>query len=587
MLNGAWFQRRPRPSTEDTQAPAAEPEPVAPKIWQPRATVEPAPGCLPEAESRCSDGDAWWVDSCGVMYAKAEECGAGLCRAGACEPEATPDCGGEPILGRCDGQIARGCEGGHPFAVDCGAMDRQCQLTEGGPVCRAPAANPCDPRLAPPRCEGDTLVTCVDGDRVTTDCRAFDALCGRPAGRTAPTCIQSAPPVGLDGCEDACGCPPDPGGEEVCDGRDNDGDGWIDESGECGVVDVLAIVIVDGQGGGSYTPEDIATEIDMLNGYFTRTDDYGLEFRLADVIRLDAPEWLDFDKDDLNAMLLSRSHRPVREEFFVPVVFTDRVLVDGVPRPGLSTIPNGTCGGQRRLRNNGWPPVGLIALGKRHWKTTLTHEMGHFFGLCHTHGDNPAPIVVVDAASGDPSDALACTEPCTQQGDGVCDTPPDPGPGECAVGPECSVSCETGAQPDPTNIMAYYPGCRVGFSEQQALLMREALALRRGWHQCYSGEACRCEIVEGDCPRGLSCHPYFNPRTDEHFNRCKLDGPARPGGVCTGNRDCSLGSQCIGQPEGDSRCVRPCDDDTPACRCVEVGGVDYPICIDDLKLPER
>ena len=39
----------------------------------------------------------------------------------------------------------------------------------------------------------------------------------------------------------------------------------------------------------------------------------------------------------------------------------------------------------------------------------------------------------------------------------------------------------------------------------------------------------------------------------------------------------------FGQPDAESRCVRPCDDQTPGCRCVEVEGVSHPICIGDLR----
>jgi len=167
--------------------------------------------------------------------------------------------------------------------------------------------------------------------------------------------------------------------------------------------------------------------------------------------------------------------------------------------------------------------------------------------------------------------------------DGLCDTPVDPGPGPCVADLECNARCEDGSTPDPSNIMGYYPQCRVGFSVQQALLMRQTLALRRGWHACITGDGCSCELGVGTCPEGMSCRRYVGESTP----RCALDGPAVPGGVCEGSGECSRGSLCIGQPDADSRCVRPCDDDTPGCRCVEVGGVTHPICIDDLRRSEE
>ncbi|MCA9708832.1 MAG: hypothetical protein KDK70_23510, partial [Myxococcales bacterium] len=108
---------RERPAEATPEAPAEAEPPPAPRAWRPREVRAPAPGCTPQAERRCADGDAWWVDGCGVVYAKAQECGVGLCRGGECEPAPPPGCGGIPPLGRCDGDVAQGCEAGYPFEV--------------------------------------------------------------------------------------------------------------------------------------------------------------------------------------------------------------------------------------------------------------------------------------------------------------------------------------------------------------------------------------------------------------------------------------------------------------------------------------
>jgi Pregnancy-associated plasma protein-A len=587
-----WMLRLPSREQAELTAPPAElappPTPAAsePRAWRPRAVVEPAPGCTPEAHRRCLDGDAWWIDSCGVTYAKAQECGAALCQAGACEPPGS-GCGDIPLPGRCEGDVAVVCTAGRPSQVDCAAAGLRCASTEEGPACRPVSPDACDPASEPPNCDGLALITCLEGERQRLDCSARGAICGRPPGGTAPAaCLQLRPPVPQEACEDPCGCPSAPG-DEVCDGLDNDRDGFVDESDPCLPVDLVFFVIVDDDGQSSHAPEDIDAELARLQRTFARDDDFGLELRLLDVVRVAEPAWLELDGDDLEAMVRSPTISRNRDEFYVPVVITDRIFVDGVPRPGLSTVPNGMCGGQRRVAGP-QPLLGLVAVAKQRWDTTLAHELGHFFGLCHTHADHPQLVIPLDpgpAQAPAAEDARVCVEPCTLEGDGICDTPPDPGPGPCAVDPECLPSCADGSTPDPANLMGYYPECRTGFTLAQAQLMRRTLALRRGWQRCLVGDGCACEIGDRSCPEAMSCR-RFQSSADGPYQRCVLDGPVVPGGECNISLECSVDAQCIGQPDGPSRCVRPCDDATPACRCEQADGVTHPICMEDLQLAE-
>lgn len=571
MWTGAWFSRRDRPSTErpvptevvDESVPEA-------RAWTPRAAVEPAPGCMPEAERACHQGDSWWIDSCGVMYAPAQECGDRRCTAGECDPP-PPGCDSIGGLGRCDGERAIGCDAGYPFEVDCAALGQRCAMSEEGPICREPSPDDCG-ATAVPRCDDDTLFSCVEGRWQAVDCRALGGTCGRPPGGLLPACVRPLPPSGWsDGCEDACGCPP-PRTEEVCDGRDNDEDGFIDESGTCEPVDLVAFVIVDADGRTSYAPEDLEQEVARLNRLFAREDDFGLQFRLVETVRLAEPTWISLSADRLDELVRSPTIVAAREEFYVPIVFTDEVVYRGAPRPGLSTVPNGTCGGQRRIASQ-QPPLGVIAVAKRRWPTTLAHELGHFFGLCHTHGDHPAPIVTV--AGGD--EAYACAEACAVDGDGVCDTPEDPGPSECVVDLECGVQCGDGAQPDAGNIMGYYPQCRGGFSEQQALLMRTTLALRRGWHGCLRGRGCGCEFGEGGCPEQMSCRRFVD--REGGFRKCWFDGVVVAGGECERSSECAGEAICLRKVGEGARCVRVCGAGVE-CECVgvAVGGVEMAVC---------
>lgn len=579
---GAWILAWESPSSRRTstqpepEAPAEAKPKAGPKSWTPRALPPehaPAePGCTPQEDTLCIRGDAWWVDSCGNPHEKAEECGPALCEEGVCVgPD--PACAGMGA-GRCEDDVAVGCAAGRVYRRDCAELGRVCVITEEGAACRSSDGVPCL-LGAPSRCDGDVLVSCVDGLEQRLTCADVGAQCLPLRGGRADACVRPGAAPQRPGCG-ACGCEPDPQTEEVCNGRDDDGDGFVDEGVECGVVDLVAVVVADAAGNTDYTEADLDAELARINAFFAREDDLGLTFRWADVVYLDAEAWLEIDDAELQTVLTGSAHLRQRESFYIPIVFTRTLRVDDVPRPGLATPPNGICGGVRRVQSR-QPIVGGVIIAKQRWESTVAHELGHYLGLCHTHAPS------VDVVSTLSEEGQPCREPCDLEGDGICDTPLDPGPGGCQVGESCQLVCEGTDTPDPSNVMGYYPGCRVGFSAEQAAVVREGLAWRRGWYACVF-EPCTCRPAEGDCPEGMTCSPYDAEQGAARW-QCRLDGPAPPGAPCSSPDACN-GGLCVQQAGGASTCARMCNAQTPDCECAPLPGIDTPLCLDDLSADE-
>ncbi|MBV1860258.1 MAG: hypothetical protein KUG77_17725, partial [Nannocystaceae bacterium] len=381
---GAWILAWDGPTSRHRHGGAqtepskiTPPKPKGPAGWAPRRLPReraPAqPGCSPQEDTLCIRGDAWWVDSCGNPHEKAEECGVTLCEEGACvgPDSACALMGG----GRCEDDVAVGCAAGRVYQRDCAEVGRQCVLSEEGPACGAADGTPCVLGV-PPRCDGGTLVSCSDGLQQRLDCASVGASCLPMRGGWADACVRPrAPPTRL-GCS-ACGCQPDNEADELCNGRDDDGDGFIDEGAQCGPVDLVAVIVADAAGNTDYTDGDLATELVRINSYFARDDDLGLSFRWADTVYLDAEAWLEIDDNELHAVLTGSAHIRQRDAFYIPIVFTRELLVDDVPRPGLATPPNGICGGVRRVQGR-QPLVGGVIIAKQRWESTVAHEIGHY-----------------------------------------------------------------------------------------------------------------------------------------------------------------------------------------------------------------
>jgi hypothetical protein len=559
----------PDPLTSPSDDSAAEPslQPTAADAGD-RATSEP---CRPNKSRACRDGDLYWLDSCGRQGELAEACQDHGCNAAQCLPPPPPPaakvnpCGAVSAFGECIGEVARACVGSQVVSVDCAEKQRRCVMTGEGATCL-----PRDDKLGcgrddAPRCSADRLRQCVDGRWVEIDCGLRRAIC--KTGNAGPHCEQTEPLQ--------LGALPEPS-QESCDGLDNDGDGKVDEDAVCDPVPLVAFV----PSGAKLANLEVRMqqELAILNNLFAPTSFRWAKTDIAPAsLRIFDPKDLEKTAQVLSQIwskyaLARQTQTPAAVsggfDFYVAVLFTEKLTLDP-PKSAISTLPNARCGGVR-VSDAPSPPYGLIVLSEARQPETLTHEMGHYLGLCHTHED-----VSRFAVTG--QNGLTCQI----SGDGICDTADDPGPAECALHDACALDCsKRPAHPDPFNVMSYYIGCRRNLSSDQIAEARRNLTLRRGWFRCLDPRDCPCEAVKPrDCPPEMSCRPGALQNSGW---ACGLDGPALPGASCVDASQCSLQSFCAGEAGQQSgRCIRPCQPG-PACTCKDVG-LAFQVCGQDIE----
>lgn len=204
---------------------------------------------------------------------------------------------------------------------------------------------------------------------------------------------------------------------------------------------IVAHIVLDSLGQPGISEGAIDGQVAALNGYF---DDICVSFEVCEFRYIPNFQW-----DSLEAVggyrwgeMLTANHRPYRINVFYVASVTD--LGDATGFASLAGITN--------------PDGGGIAIQKSSGSMTLTHEMGHFWGLEHTFA----------------GPELVNGSDCATAGDAICDTPADPYSGpeiayltDCIFTAMMQDSNGDWYDPDVGNIMSYYGGCRCHFTYQQ------------------------------------------------------------------------------------------------------------------------
>ncbi|WP_204346557.1 zinc-dependent metalloprotease [Psychroserpens algicola] len=209
-------------------------------------------------------------------------------------------------------------------------------------------------------------------------------------------------------------------------------------------VPIKAHIVRPSAGFGGLTIPQLNDAIATMNSYFANAY---LEFFLCEGINyIDSDDYFNYTLDQ-EAALTNGNVDNVINIYFVNSITTS----EGGGLCGYAYFPGG-------------PETILMANGCTTNGSTLTHEMGHFFFLSHTHGN----------VNGSLTEELVDGSNCQTTGDFICDTAADPQLSNSKVNTSCEyIATEFDANgqlfnPNPRNIMSYSrQSCRNELSPQQ------------------------------------------------------------------------------------------------------------------------
>ncbi len=214
-------------------------------------------------------------------------------------------------------------------------------------------------------------------------------------------------------------------------------------------VPIKAHIIRETNGTGGLTTVELDDAIAVMNSIYVNA---GLEFYLCDGINyIDDSNYYDYETNDEATLLAANSVTDILNIYFTNAIVSSS---SGGSLCGYARFPGGAITENILMANN------CVTNG-----STLSHEVGHFFALTHTHGGSNSTTTeeLVDGSN------------CATTGDFICDTPADPQLSYGNVNPACEYvdSFKQDAngqtyQPDPMNLMSYSrKTCRSLFSPQQ------------------------------------------------------------------------------------------------------------------------
>ena len=241
-------------------------------------------------------------------------------------------------------------------------------------------------------------------------------------------------------------------------------------------IPIKAHIVRTNAGTGGYSLTNLNAAIALMNSYYTNAN---MQFYLCGGVNyIDNSTYYDFDSSDEAAMT-----GPNNDPNNINIYFMNSATSGGNAVCGYAYYPGG-------------PNTIIMVNSCADNGSTLSHEMGHFYSVIHTHGGS--------------SSELVNGSNCNTEGDELCDTPADPN-----LSGQVNTSCiytgtatDANSQaytPDPNNIMSYSrKACRNFFSPMQYARIN-AVAISHPDRINYS-----CAMVSEDAGIVHVSHPEDN-----------------------------------------------------------------------------
>ncbi len=243
------------------------------------------------------------------------------------------------------------------------------------------------------------------------------------------------------------------------------------------VIPIKAHIVRKSDGSGGISVDSIASAIAVMN---TKYASINMSFTLCSSVHyIDSDELYILNVDIENSKLVQNNVNDALNIYFVGSLVTNSATLSGI-----AAFPSADRAENRIIMRN----------DATYNKGTLSHEMGHYWNVFHTH-ETFLGKELVDGSN------------CISAGDFVCDTPADPAgnynSNTCTYTGHALDANGQSYSPMVNNLMSYYGLCRDIFTAGQYERIEEGYALRTSYMNSFT-YTMACSGVTASAPTNVN-----------------------------------------------------------------------------------